>query len=143
MRFVHTAQVLRVVAVGFTIAIGGCGDDPVARQAGPCAAPSGTYRFRYVEQSGTCGAWPEAIVTLPGSSGSGGSCWNSSTTSADNCRVTLNTSCTVAATGDVVATTGVVDWSQAGDSAQGTINVRITATNQACSSVYGMTATRL
>jgi hypothetical protein len=118
---------------------------PAGQASADCAQRAGTYRATYTEESGSCGQKPEQISTISKQPTSADlaamGCSGSIGYSADNCRVTSDVKCT---SGDTtVHTVGVYDWSADGASATGTEQTTISASGAACSSVYGVSMTRL
>jgi hypothetical protein len=134
---------LKVIAFVVSVAVlVGCGG-----ASGPCSQRTGTYRIKYVEESGTCGALPDQTVTSttqPTAPPAG--CTGQISTSADNCEVTLVDVACPGATGYTVHQNGKAEWSQDGKSATASItfNIITDATGASyCTSTYDVTYTKL
>lgn len=110
---------------------------------GPCAKRSGTYRTTTTKQSGTCPNFTESISTIteqptkidPPCTGTLGY-------SADNCRVTFDSSCPEPnlGAGYTQRWRGTVDWDVNGSRGTGTLEVLVTRPDGTlvCNGVYGV-----
>ncbi len=113
-----------------------------------CTERSGTFTQTLVERSGTCGQIPDQIFSTTSQEAASmlqSGCTGSSSTSADNCDVTLDVTCPGAA-GYHVTQRGKVTWSNSGASATGVIQLVITTDDAGaafCSSIYDVIVRRL
>lgn len=100
----------------------------------PCKERAGTYDVKYTVRGGNCGSIPQQTVTIGGDAGAGSSaCAAKPTVSADNCSVTVDTSCP-----DGTTSHGTITWDASGSSATGALQL----TSPICTGTYDVTYTR-
>jgi hypothetical protein len=121
-----------------------------ACSGGPCAARVGTYSWQMKVRSGDCGDFSEKIFTSTGNpTGPTPPCTGSITYSEDECKVTHDEVCPVAADGGTADGTfsvrGVIWWDGAGDSATGLLEYELDTPDPAdgCEGTYDATYKKL
>jgi hypothetical protein len=121
--------------LALSFAIVGCGGDGAV-----CKYRTGAYLIHYAEQpGGTCGPIPDVSINSNLELGLDPACTGNSTISPDSCQWNLDQTCP--SSRGAFTEIGVIDWSQDGNRATGTL--RISYTSPSCSSVYGITYTRI
>ncbi|MES2359954.1 MAG: hypothetical protein V4529_16565 [Gemmatimonadota bacterium] len=117
---IHWLLVVPLVAVGCGSSKGGNSNAPPV----PCAPRNGTYTVTFHERSGDCGPIAEQLFNANQStgmvSGQSSNCVNSTTTSADNCTVTLDITCPTD-NGGHVTDRGKVEWAEDASMAGGIV----------------------
>ncbi len=116
-----------------------------APASGPCVDRSGTYLQSLTQQSGTCGPLADQVFNVDsGSSVVPSTCTNTSTSTADNCSVSFDTSCPGAA-GYTVLQHGVGHWNMDGSEASGIVQIQLIENSSGlvkCSSTYDLSIQR-
>jgi hypothetical protein len=119
---------VRAAALAALLLLEGCSSAP-AQPSGPCADRSGSYLYTLDARSGDCGQHSENLIVVDSKSASAPSgCQNESSTSSDNCHVTVDlTGCPddAAAKGDTADFKGTVTWSHDGASGSGVVDLTV------------------
>lgn len=107
---------------------------------GICAQRNGAYRVTWSLRDGNCGPVPEGIVVIdkqPTAASLG--CGGSISYSADNCKVTVNTTACPGTNGSTFDQRGTATWSSDGSSGNATIQLVIHQNGAVtCSGTYDL-----
>lgn len=138
-----------ILAAGLIACSSGSKSDPSstsdADRTGDCVGRSGSYFVHYAYQSGNCGTVADSVIVLDETAASAvnSECANATSTSADNCDVTMDVTC-ANSTSSQLTQRGKISWSENGENGSGTIEAILIDDDgaQMCDGIYTISYSR-